>query len=322
MSEETEVTLNDLENAETDAEEQVETEDVESEEVTDESDVGDSTDDESSQEGDELEEYETEADYLKAKGIESDDFDTFFENYKSSQDEFSVKSKQIEQIEAVLKARGIDGGLAGLMSGAAFERPTESREKPPPKVSGDSYFSESPFSDAFKEIEYQVTAPNTKTFYQQFNKMADKAISPQLKKMEEIYTVMVQNVLANQSAIKDMRWATLQHPGKDMVTKEQFQAAVKTYGIDDPKKIMDLLAISSPEMLKVMTTKAEKKGIEKGKKYRKFKKGMKRGKTGAKSVNWKAFLNRDGSINRRKLDSELSHEEGMKVLDAIEKATK
>ena len=309
-----------------DAEEQTEVEDTEEEIVeTDESDDGDSTEEDDESLGGDSEDEELDVlDYIKSKGIEVEDFDEFIEDYKKSKPDLDNKSKQIQQIEAVLEARGFKGGLQGLLSGEVFEGVKKDIEPRTPEEGG-GFFSESPFSDAFKEIEYQVTDPNTKTFYQQFNKIADKALAPQFKKMEEVYSVLVENVIATQKAISDVKWETLQHPGKKMVTKEQFEAAAKTYKMNDPKKIMDLLAISNPELLKTISEKAEKKGIEKGKKFRKFSKGMKRGKAGIKSggVNWKAYYNSDGSLNRGKLeDSGLTLAQQVAILDAAEKATK
>ena len=290
---------------------------VEEDEVED----GDSTVDEEESDDSESEFYESEEEYLKGKGIEGKDLDAVLDEYAKIKGEFTEKSSKIEQINALLKAQGFDDGIESLLSGKPVKQP-EPTEKPTiPKTDGE-YFSQSPFSDTFKELEDSIQDEGTKKFYKQFNSFADKAIAPQFKKIEEMYSLIVQNVLSDQKVLQDLRWATLDHPGKGLIKREQFEEAMTKYGIDDPDKIMNLLAIGNPDLLKALTSKAEERGVKKGKKLRKFKKGMSRGKADVKGTgtNWRKYYNPDGSLNNQKLET-LSLDDQIKVLDAAEKAT-
>lgn len=305
---------------ELDAEEQVE-EEVDDEEDN-ESPDGDSTvdDDDEEEDGQDQEEsefWEDEKEYLKSKGIEdAESLDDVLERYSKERNTYQTKTQQLDQLDAMLKSKGFVNGINDLLTGSVFQQ----TQVPKQPEQSDSYFNRSPFSEAFKEYEANLTDENTKKFYGQFNKFADKAISPLFAKVEEMYTPVIQNIIELQKTVNDMRWATLDVPGKDLVTKEQFQQAMESYGLSDPEKVMNLLAINNPKLLEQI----QQRGVEKGKKkFKKFKKrGMNRGKQTQRDNSWKKYFSEDyNSVNREMLEK-LDEDTQLKYLELAEKHRK
>jgi hypothetical protein len=292
---------------------------------TDDSDSSDEdleTDDSDSDE--DMEYFESEEEYLKQfEGLPDSlkSTDDVIKAYLATLPEMKKSQSTVQQIDALLKARGIPDGVQGLMSGQQLTQNTQTQVETP--TEGETYFNASPFDSVLKEWKEQgmLADEGIENSYKSLAKFADQALAPFIKKIEATYTTLAKTAFENRSGYRELSWNTFKHPQKDAVSKEAIFKAMEVPGIDSFEKAMSFVALQNPDLFKSISKNAEEKGVKKGQKKLKRFGNIKRGKNqGGQKYDYKKYQNADGSWNDGKLDT--LPDFGEKMMDAWLKENK
>lgn len=196
--------------------------------------------------------------------------------------------QKLQQLDAALKSRGLTGGVNDLLSGdiPQFSQPAPAVQQPP---EGESYFNSNPVgtvvADMIKDgrIRNSETQPENEATHKWFAQVMDQAIGPQFRKAEEVYTVAMRGLKALTDKVRNLEWAGLNEGVRGSLNRTEVDALLDRGLFDTYDEAIRFHAFNKPDLLSQLTSEAQRKGREQGRKKLKRSKALRRDKSVSKS---------------------------------------
>lgn len=234
-------------------------------------------------------------------------------------------SEDMLRVDAILKARGIDGGVEALLSGAN-PAPLQTKDSQPEQPG--SFFTQNQFTNRIKEmVDNGSLKGDHVAGWKQYAEFSDSVMNPLFEKMQMALGSIAQVVETNRNGISDFQWGSVKGrlKGTD-VTKAELDTFMRVHDIPDyDSGILMYSAIKNPSLLQKIQKNAEEKGTNKANKKLKRRTSMQSGKgkiPSSSGFNDKKFANADGTLNEAAVDALNDFDEGLKVIAAYEKWAK
>ncbi len=294
--------------------------DTPDEDVTDEENLEDDSDD-----SEEPVEFKTWAkQYDLPDEIQSeDDLAKYYQTH--SKEKPQGLSPDMQQVDAILKSRGIDGGVQALLAGT--DVPSQA-----PAPTGDaqqtqSFFPDKPFSTRIKTmVENGSLEGDHVKGWKQYAEFSDAALAPTMKLMREALGAIAQQVESNKAEVGNLSWESkagqLKGTGVDRAKIEEIKIrhnfstdqALKFYAMQEDPKFFEKLQVN-----------AEEKGKNKAIKKLKRSTGIPKNRGGKATVagfDHQKFTHKDGSLNEAAIEGLFDPDESLKMIAKYEKWSK
>ncbi len=231
-------------------------------------------------------------------------------------------SAEMQQVDALLKARGISGGVQALKGGdfSVDKLSPESGTKIPKQ---EPFFANNPFSTQVGTmIENGMIKEADQATYRSIAQFNDQTINPIMGKMLSALNALVQQVQSNRDGIGELSYSAISGQLSDVgVEKNTLDSFMRLHNITDPNKgLLAYAAMNDPSLLGKIQSRAEEKGKIKERKKLRRTTGLRRGKGGKPSGSHpgRKWANADGSMNEEAIRGVLGLDEQSKAIKDYE----
>jgi len=234
-------------------------------------------------------------------------------------------SNEMQQVDVILKAQGITGGVKALLAGDVQPNTAPPKSEAPPSKP-DTFFNQGMFT---KQVDNMVANGLIKdedaATYKSVARFNDQVMNPFMDKVEEVLSGMAQTMVGNRDNINSFLWdKTAKQLKGTGVERTKIEGIMRQHNFNTFDEALHFYAIKyDPSLLQKMQSNAEERGINKGRKKLKRSTAMRKGKgnspAGTPSFDAKKWANSDGSLNEGAISAIQDLDKRLEIIDRWEK---